>query len=96
MAVALRTCVNPGPAPVGVALCSREYACTRVQRRRPLAIRSCVRLALGVQSGAVLLHSGDRWEIRPCNAPVPLRSPSHPRRRGRGRSPPASPRRRPF
>lgn len=31
-----------------------EYACTRVQRRRPLAIRSCVRLALGVQSGAVL------------------------------------------
>lgn len=73
-----------------------EYACTRVQRRRPLAIRSCVRLALGVQSGAMLLHSGDRWEIRPCNAPVPLRSPSHPRRRGRGRSPPASPRRRPF
>lgn len=46
-AVALRTCVNPGPPPLGVALCSRVNMHVRACNAagRPLAIRSCVRIS---------------------------------------------------
>lgn len=52
-----------------------EYACTRVQRRRPAPRNTlvCAYLAptvskAGGGGGVVSLHSGGgRWEIRPCN-----------------------------